>query len=261
MSKISATIITYNEEKSIGECIDSLKSVADEIIVVDSFSNDSTKQICLSKGVRFVEHPFKNYIEQKNYALSLTSFDHIICLDADEQLSDELKESILSIKESWPSEAYKMNRLSKYGGKWIRHGNWYPDRQLRLWNKKMGGWGGKNPHESLVFKIRIKPMQLSGDILHEAYSDSSEAMNKMQSYSEIFSREYAGKVSSSVFKIIVHSSFTFFKSYVIKRGVFDGFEGLMVAVAEANHTFYKYAKLYEANRRLADEKRASQKKD
>jgi glycosyltransferase involved in cell wall biosynthesis len=259
MPQISATIITYNEEKSIGRCIDSLKPVADEIIVVDSFSQDSTRRICLDKNVRFVEHAFRNYIEQKNFALSLTSFDHIIALDADEQLSDELKESILAIKEAWPADAYRMNRLSKYGGKWIRHGNWYPDRQLRLWNKKLGVWGGRNPHESLIFKTEIRPMQLSGDILHEAYGDSSEAMNKMQSYSEIFAREYAGKLSSSVFKIIVHSGFTFFKSYVIKRGVFDGFEGLMVAMAEANHTFYKYAKLYEANRRLVEQRKPSSK--
>jgi glycosyltransferase involved in cell wall biosynthesis len=257
MSKISATIITYNEEGYIAGCIESLKAIADEIIVVDSFSQDSTKDICLNKSVRFVEHAFKSHIEQKNFATSLASFDHVISLDADERLSSQLIESILSIKDSWPAEAYRMNRLSTYGDKWIQRGNWYPDRQLRLWNKNLGYWGGKTPHESLIIKPSIRSMHLKGDILHEAYRDSYEALQKIQSYSDIFAKENLGKLSSSVFKIITHSSFTFFKSYIIKQGIFDGFEGLMVAMAEANHTFYKYAKLYEAERMLQEKTKVS----
>ena len=254
MPRISATVITYNEENYIAECIDSLKPIADEIIVVDSFSKDLTKEICIRKNARFVEHPFNSHIEQKNYATSLTSYDHVISLDADERLSSQLIESILSIKDSWPAEAYRMNRLSTYGDKWIQRGNWYPDRQLRLWNKNLGHWGGKTPHESLILEPNVKTMHLKGDILHEAYRDSHEALQKIQSYSEIFAKENQGKLSSSVFKIITHSSFTFFKSYIVKQGIFDGFEGLMVAMAEANHTFYKYSKLYEANRKDEQEK-------
>lgn len=257
MTKISATIITYNEEGYIAGCIESLRAIADEIIVVDSFSQDSTKDICLNKNVRFVEHAFKSHIEQKNFAASLASFDHVISLDADERLSSQLIESILSIKDSWPAEAYRMNRLSTYGDKWIQRGNWYPDRQLRLWNKNLGYWGGKTPHESLILKPNITSVHLKGDILHEAYRDSYEALQKIQSYSDIFAKENLGKLSSSVFKIITHSSFTFFKSYIIKQGIFDGFEGLMVAMAEANHTFYKYAKLYEAERMLQEKTKAS----
>jgi glycosyltransferase involved in cell wall biosynthesis len=261
MSKISATIITYNEESYISGCIDSLKTIADEIVVVDSFSQDSTKDICFKKNVRFVENAFKSHIEQKNFATSLTSFDHVISLDADERLSTQLIESILFIKDSWPAEAYRMNRLSTYGDKWIQRGNWYPDRQLRLWNKKIGHWGGKTPHESLVLNKNIKSMHLKGDILHEAYRDSYEALQKIQSYSDIFAKENLGKLDSSVFKIITHSSFTFFKSYIIKQGIFDGFEGLMVAMAEANHTFYKYAKLYEAERIMREKTKSSNSED
>ena len=257
MSKISATIITYNEESYIGGCIDSLKAVADEIVVVDSFSQDSTKDICLKKNVRFVEHAFTGHIEQKNFATSLTSFDHVISLDADERLSSQLIESILMIKDSWPAEAYRMNRLSTYGDKWIQRGNWYPDQKIRLWNKQAGYWGGNNPHDKIILKPKLKPMHLKGDILHEAYRDSHEALQKIQSYSDIFAKENAGKLSSSVFKIITHSSFTFFKSYIIKQGIFDGFEGLMVAMAEANHTFYKYAKLYEAERIMQEKAKSS----
>ena len=257
MSKISATIITYNEEGYIADCIDSLRTVADEIIVVDSFSHDSTKDICFKKNVRFAEHVFTSHIEQKNYALSLTSFDHVISLDADERLSSQLVESILLVKDSWPAEAYKMNRLSTYGDKWIQRGNWYPDQKIRLWNKHVAQWGGNNPHDKIILEPKFKPMHLKGDILHEAYLDSHEALQKIQLYSDIFAKENVGKLSSSVFKIMAHSGFTFFKSYIIKQGIFDGFEGLMVAMAEANHTFYKYAKLYEAERMQQEKTKAT----
>ncbi|MBI1770282.1 MAG: glycosyltransferase family 2 protein [Bacteroidetes bacterium] len=249
MPKISAIIITYNEEKSISRCIDSLKQVADEIVVVDSYSKDFTKKICEERGVRFIEHVFNGHIEQKNFALAQARFENVISLDADEYLSDELIQSIATVKKTWPYDAYQMNRLSTYGKKWIKRGNWYPDKKVRLWNKNLGMWGGKNPHDQVILKRGVKLFHLNGDILHQAYEDSAETLQKVQSYSDIYAKQNAGHESSSVLKIIFRASFTFFKSYIIKKGIFDGFEGLMVAMAEANHTFYKYAKLYEANRK------------
>src|SRR5579872_2065273 len=136
MPKISAIIITYNEERNIGRCIESLEKIADEIVVVDSFSRDKTKAICTERRVRFIEHPFSSHIDQKNFALSQATYDHIFSLDADEYLSEELVDSVLEVKKTWPHDAYQMNRLSTYGGKWIRRGNWYPDRKIRLWHKK-----------------------------------------------------------------------------------------------------------------------------
>ncbi|MBS1952291.1 MAG: hypothetical protein OJF59_001341 [Cytophagales bacterium] len=259
MNQISAVVITYNEEKCIERCLKSLRKIADEIVVVDSHSRDATKAICLQNDVRFIEHPFKNHIDQKNFALSQSSYDRVLSLDADEYLSDELVESILQVKESWPSEAYQMSRLSTYGGKWIRRGNWYPDRKIRLWNKKIGSWGGGNPHDKVILYNGTKAELLKGDILHEAYQDSNAIIKKIQAYSDIFAYENAGKKESSVTKIIFRASFTFFKSYIIKRGIFDGYEGLMVAMAESNHTFYKYAKLYEANRKLKESQTPSHK--
>ena len=259
MLKISALIITYNEEANISRCLDSLKRIADEIIVVDSHSHDRTKAICIEKNVRFIEHPFSTHIDQKNFALAQAEFDHVFSLDADEYLSEELINSILEIKDTWPNEAYQMNRLSTYGDKWIRRGNWYPDKKIRLWNKKIGVWGGENPHDRVMILTGEKPLQLKGDILHRAYQNSHETLSKIQAYSQIFATENVGKKSSSTFKIILRASYTFFKSYILKRGIFDGFEGLMVAMAESNHTFYKYAKLYEANRSLT--KRLSKESD
>jgi heptosyltransferase III len=249
MVKISAVIITYNEERNINRCINSLLAVADEIVVIDSFSNDRTKEICIEKGIRVVEHPFKSHIDQKNFAVTQATHDIVLSLDADEYLSEELTKSILEVKEAWPFEAYRMNRLSNYGGKWIRHGNWYPDQKIRLWNRRIGLWGGENPHDMVIIKEGMKIMHLKGDILHRAYTDSSETISKIQNYSEIFARESVGRKSSSVSKIIIRSAFAFLKSYIVKRGFMDGYEGLMVAMAVSNHVFYKYAKLYEANHR------------
>jgi glycosyltransferase involved in cell wall biosynthesis len=255
MIKISAVIITYNEEKNIGRCIDSLRPVADEIVVIDSYSTDRTYDLCIEKGVRVIKHPFKGHIDQKNYGVSQAAYDIVLSLDADEYLSEELTKSILEVKESWPCDAYRMNRLSNYGGKWIRHGNWYPDKKIRLWKKHLGLWGGENPHDKVVLKRGVRVMQLKGDLLHRAYMDSAETLNKIQNYSEIFARENVGRRSSSVLQIMLHTSFAFFKSFIIKRGFMDGYEGLVVATAVANHVFYKYAKLYEANHKAAIGKR------
>jgi ADP-heptose:LPS heptosyltransferase len=247
MVKLSVVIITYNEEKNIGRCIDSVKTVADEIVVVDSFSKDNTKKICLEKDVRFIEHPFEGHIQQKNFALSQATFDHVLSLDADEYLSQKLLQSIRAVKLNWNASGYRMNRLSSYGGKWIKHGSWYPDRKIRLWDRQKGIWGGENPHDKVLLQGGSKIIHLEGDLMHTAYQDSVETLTKIQSYSSIYRDESTGKKNSSVLKILGHSWFAFIKSYLIKRGFLDGFEGLMVAAAEGNHVFYKYAKLYEAN--------------
>jgi glycosyltransferase involved in cell wall biosynthesis len=245
--QISVVIITYNEERNIGRCIDSILSVADEIVVVDSFSKDNTKKIAEAKGARVFEHPFKSHIHQKNVALSYASYDHVLSLDADEYLSEDLAKSILHVKNNWSQDAYVMNRLSNWGGRWIKHGNWYPDQKIRLWDKRIGKWGGENPHDKVVLQKGIKPAHLKGNLLHRGYQDTNEALAKIQRYSDIFANENVGKKKSSIFKVLIHPTFAFVKCYFLKRGFLDGFEGLMVAVSVSNHAFYKYSKLYEAN--------------
>lgn len=244
---LSAIIITYNEETKIQRCITSLQAVAEDIVVVDSFSKDQTKQICKENGVRFFENEFTSYANQKNFAVSLAKYDHILSLDADEYLSEELTESIQKLKENWNGEAYKMNRMSAYGGKWIKHGNWYPDGQIRLWNKNYGKWGGENPHEKILLEAGIKVSKINGDLLHESYDNCAETLEKVQLYSEIFAQSNVLKKPIGIWGILVHTGFAFFKSYFLKRGFLDGYEGLAVAMSVTNHTFYKYAKLYEAN--------------
>ena len=245
MVKISGVVITFNEEQNIARCLDSISKVVDEIVVIDSFSTDKTKTICAEKGVRFIEHKFESHISQKNFAIEQAQHDIILSLDADEYLSKDLEESILQVKANWSHTAYKMNRLSMYGDKWVKHGSWYPERKLRLWDRRVGKWGGYNPHDLVVLSNGIKPIRLKGDLLHRSYRNSYETLQKIQSYSTIYAHDRKGKVKSTVFKIIIHSSFAFFKSYFLKLGFLDGYEGLVVAVSCFNHTFYKYAKVKE----------------
>ena len=147
--KLSAVIITLNEEKNIARCLDSLQGVADEIVVIDSFSTDDTEKICSAYGVRFIQHPFDGYIEQKNYGIQQAVYTHILSLDADEALSDELKQSIGHFKMHWHADGYSLNRLTNYCGHWIYHCGWYPDTKLRLWDKRYGQWAGENGMDAL----------------------------------------------------------------------------------------------------------------
>jgi glycosyltransferase involved in cell wall biosynthesis len=248
--QISVIIITFNEEKNIGRCIDSVRAVADEIVVVDSYSKDTTKEICLQKGVRFIEHAFNGHIQQKNFALKQAIFDNVLSLDADEYLSEELTKSILLAKKFWPAEAYDMNRLSSYGGRWMKLSAWYPDRKLRLWNRTLGQWGGDNPHDKVILEKKTSVMHLSGDLMHEAYENAREFLTKVQSYSDIFAKEKRFILHSSPFKVFYKTAYTFFFNFFVKLGIFGGYEGAMISLSNTNYTFYKYSKLLEANKAL-----------
>ncbi|MFN9801337.1 MAG: glycosyltransferase family 2 protein, partial [Bacteroidota bacterium] len=149
MPTISAAIITYNEEKNIRRCLESLQGVADEIVVVDSGSTDSTAALCSAYGVRILVHPFEGHIQQKNYALNQCTGDWILSLDADEALSPELRASVLRVKNHLTSPAYQVNRLTNYCGHWVRYCGWYPDRKVRLVQRGKARWTGVNPHDRL----------------------------------------------------------------------------------------------------------------
>jgi glycosyltransferase involved in cell wall biosynthesis len=244
MPQISAVIITYNEERDIERCLKSILGVADEIIVVDSFSTDKTEDICKRYDVKFFRHPFTGYRDQKNYALSLASYDHILSLDADEALSENLKQSITAIKNDWHSDGYSFNRLNNYCGKWIHHTSWYPDRKIRLFDSKKGKWGGLNLHETVEMVHGSKVSNLEGDLLHWAYSSYEEHLEKINNYSTLGAHEYfsAGK-KSGTFSAALHSRWAFFKSYFLKRGFLDGYYGFVISTLTSYKIFLKYIKL------------------
>jgi len=244
MIKLSAVIITYNEEEHLEKCLNSLLDVADEIVVVDSFSTDNTKTICEKFKVKFIEHAFKGYIEQKNYALSLAKFDYILSLDGDEALSDQLKKSIQNIKSNWIFDGYYCNRLNNYCGQWIKHSDWYPDKKLRLFKKGSGEWKGINPHDRFTLKSDKKAGKLKGDLLHWIYRDYKDHNQKVEKFSTIAAQSYFELgIKSSIFKIIFRPTWAFFKAYFLRLGFLDGLNGLVICVQTFNVTFLKYIKL------------------
>ena len=248
-TKLSGVIITFNEERNIARCIDSLKNVADEIVVVDSFSKDQTKKICLEKNVRFIENKFDGHIEQKNFAISQASYDYVISLDADEALDPKLQQAILEEKAHFKYDAYSFNRLTNYCGKWIKHCGWYPDTKLRIWNKTKGKWGGENPHDMVIMDQNSSHKKLNGDLLHYSYYTIQDHVNQIQSFTDIGSKEAFKKGrKSNIFLILVRPVMKFIHGYIIKAGFLDGFYGFIICANSAYAKFLKYLKLYELNR-------------
>ena len=184
--QLSVTIITFNEEKNIERCINSVKELADEVLVVDSYSTDRTKAICQKLRVRFLEHKFEGHIQQKNYAIDQAKYDYILSLDADERVSDQMLISIKTTKQKWENSAYSFNRLNNYCGAWLKK-SWYPDRKIRLWDRRKGQWGGTNPHDKVEI-ARGDVKKLKGDILHYAYDDLEEHYAQVKSFAIIASK-------------------------------------------------------------------------
>lgn len=245
--KISAVIITYNEEDNLGRCISSLTSVVDEVLVVDSFSTDRTKEIAINQGARFIENPFEGHIQQKNFALSKAKHHWVLSLDADEELSDTLIDSILNVKDSPTVNAYKMNRLTSYCGHWIHYSGWYPDTKIRFWNKEVGSWGGTNPHDSVILDKGIVAQKIEGDLLHYSYSSVSQHVLQLDKFTTIAAREALakGKKLNPVIHIILYPFWIFIKTYFLKLGFLDGFYGFVICINGSFYKFLKYVKLFQ----------------
>lgn len=248
--KISGVIITYNEENNIARCLDSMIDLCDEIIVVDSFSTDKTKEVCNKYNVKFVEHAFEGHIEQKNYAVSQASNSVVLSLDADEELSKTLKESILLVKENWSADAYYFNRLTNFCGTWIRHSGWYPDAKTRLWDKRYGTWGGENPHDSVILSSKKSRVKLKGDLFHYSFHRIEDHALRAAKYAEIAAKamHQLGK-KSSIGKAVGSAMILFIKSFFFKLGFLDGFYGIVICVTSAHTSFLKYVYLHELNKK------------
>ena len=249
MPKLSVVIITFNEERNIGWCIESVLEVADEIVVVDSFSTDKTREICEKSGVKFIEHAFEGHIQQKNFAITQAKYPHQLSLDADEALSGELKSEILKIKNDWQYDGYRMNRLTNYCGKWIHHCGWYPDTKLRLYDSTKGVWGGVNPHDKFELNPGSKVGFLKGDILHYSYYTVEEHIRQAVKFSTIAAKELVGLGKTvSYFQIIVNPVAKFIRNYILRLGFLDGFYGFIICRIAAHETFQKYSKARQIKR-------------
>ncbi len=241
---ISGVIITFNEEKNIGRCIVSLKELCDEIIVVDSYSTDRTKEICLEHDVRFIENTFAGHIEQKNFAMKQASSDIVLSLDADEAVSDQLRQSIEVIKSNWTGPAYRFNRFTNFCGQWIKHSGWYPDTKTRLWDRRIGKWGGTNPHDSVELGGNKKAIKIKGDLLHYSYYTREEHTMRSAKYAKIAAKAmFEQGRRASLFKMWFSSAFRFVQDYFLRLGILDGFYGYVICRVSSRTTFQKYAHL------------------
>lgn len=244
MIKLSVVIITLNEEKDIERCITSIKEIADEILVVDSLSTDNTARIATAAGAKVISQAFLGHVEQKNFATQSAQYDWIYSIDADEELSTELLSEIKKIKNSPNKNAYKHNRLNNYCGHWIKHGSWYPDRKIRLYNRTAGEWQGENPHDSwMPYNKHEQAGYLKGNLLHYSYSSISDHIKRIEKYSDIAARQRVAKGKTcSLLKIWLAPKWRFVKDYIIKMGFLDGYWGYVVCKLSSIESTIKYTK-------------------
>ena len=241
--KISAVIITLNEEKNIQACIDSVKDVVDEIVVVDSFSTDQTEEICRNNGVRFLQHQWEGHGKQKNWGNKQAAYDYILSLDADERLSDGLKEAILAIREKWQYDVYSVNRLTYFHGRKIKYG-FYPDRQLRLFDRRKAQWN-MTFHDRIIVNKGAKLKRIHQDIIHFANKDIHELVDTLNHNSTLFAHDRIDLGKPSFFKLIFSPTFEFIKTYFFKLGFLEGIFGFIICMNMAHYRFLKYAKRME----------------
>lgn len=241
MLKITATIITLNEERNIARAIESLRC-CDEIVVVDSGSSDRTVELAHKLGARVVDCAWRGYAEQKNRAAACAAHDWILSLDADEALSEALEAEIWTIKKNGPRfDAYTMPRLAQYLGRWILHGGWYPDRKVRLYDRRRAEWAGPYVHESV--RVRGRVGHLRENLLHFTCGSLSEHLKSLDRYTTLAAEELvASRRPAAMAHLLFDPPWTFAKSYLLQRGFLDGREGLTIAYMAALYTFLKYAK-------------------
>jgi len=238
---LSVVIITFNEERNIERCLKSVQNVADEIVVVDSSSTDQTAILCKKYNARFLQRAFDGYGNQKQFATEQASFDHVLSLDADEALSKELEEAILEEKRKWSHPCYSFNRRNFYCNKAIRYCGWYPDKQVRLFDRREIYWNDKKVHESIDLANNNAVFHLNGDLLHYTCSSIAEHQVKERKYAKINAEILIGKGRSiSTMTPFIKGLFRFFRTYFLKLGILDGYYGLVISFTLAKSSFLKY---------------------
>lgn len=252
--KISACVTTFNEERNIRRCLESL-TWCDEIVVVDSFGTDRTVDICREYTDRVYQHKWLGYIGQKNLVREMATHPWVLFIDADEEVSPELREEILARFEAGhgPVCGYEFPRMVNYLGEWIRHGEWYPDVKLRLVLKYKTVIGGQEPHDKIVVNGPVK--RLRGHLWHYTYDDLHDQIQTLNRYSSISASEkYKTGERFCWTDFIIRPLFRFLKSYVLKRGFLNGKRGVLIAAITSFGVAMKYAKLWEQELQARDKK-------
>lgn len=242
---ITACVITLNEAGRLGDCLASL-AFCDELVVVDSGSTDDTAAIAQAHGARVLQRPFDGFRSQKQYAVEQASNDWVLCLDADERISPELRAAIEAEQARGFADAsgYRFARLSDYFGRFLRHGNAYPDRVLRLFDRRRGGWRGKREiHEAASVDGAVRT--LPGDVVHYPYRSLEQQLAKTQRYARMMAEhDFSRGKRASLGKLVLAPAWRFWRGYLLRGGFLDGWHGLVYAYVRANYVRQKTVMLW-----------------
>ncbi|MBI4404699.1 MAG: glycosyltransferase family 2 protein [Deltaproteobacteria bacterium] len=247
--KISAVIVAYNEEHNIVRCLKSLQ-FCDEIVVVDSFSEDKTRELAASLSPRIVTHQWEGYVNQKNFAVRLATNEWVLSLDADEEVSEELSKEIQQTlsKECVSCSGFSIPRKTFHSGRWIRYGGWYPNRLVRLFKKSEGEWIGLELHER--WQCQGKEGMLYSHLIHHSFNNIADQVTRNNHYSSLGAVGLARLGTRfSLFKLITKPVSKFIETYLLKKGFLDGLPGLLISISAAYSVFLKWAKLWELKHR------------
>jgi len=247
---LAACIITYNEADRIAECVRSV-GFCDEIVVVDAHSSDATREIAAGLGARVIERDWPGYRSQKDFAVRACRYEWVLCLDADERVSDGLRAEIEQLRAGGFAghAGWSVPRMTDYFGRFLRHGNAYPDRLVRLFDRRRGGWVGREIHERS--EVRGSVGRLRGKLLHYSYRTLTDHEQRMLRYAELMAQSmHADGRRGHLAAVIVHPAWRFLRGYVFRLGFLDGWRGLVFALVEAGYVRQKYLKLYFLGRGL-----------
>lgn len=248
MALLSAVIITRDEERHLGAALESL-AFADEVLVVDSGSTDATCRIAGEKGARVrVLTPWPGFVEQRNRAVAAAAHDWILALDADERVTPILREEIRALMAAGPGAAgYRVRRVARYLGRWIRGGDWYPDWQLRLFDRRYGEWTGGRVHESV--RVRGRVQRLAGELEHHPYRDIGHHLQTIDRYTGLWAQDaFERGRPARALELGLAPAWSFLRSYLLRAGFRLGWAGFVVAAMGSYYTFLKLARLSELRR-------------
>jgi len=245
LKEISVTILAKNSEKYMKEVLKALEPFG-EIILYDTGSTDETLDIAqLFPNVKIIRAPFAGFGPTHNMASAAAKNHWVLSIDSDEIATAKLVQAIKS-EELNDKNVYDFPRHNYFNGKFIKWCGWYPDRQIRLYNRTTTRFSDDQVHEAIIAE-GMRKVTLDGPIVHYSYGSIADFLSKMQSYSSLFAEQYRGKRKSSLTKALLHGGFAFFKSYILKRGFLGGYEGYVISAYNGHTAYYKYLKLKEAN--------------
>jgi len=247
-ASLSACVIACDEEDRLGDCLSSLRW-CDELLVIDSHSTDRTREVAAAAGARVIERDWPGHVAQKEFAIREARHDWVLCIDADERVSPELEKEIVALRDAGFADAagYTLSRISNYLGRWIRHGTWYPDIKLRLFDRRRGRWTGRDPHDRV--EVDGPVVRLRGELRHFPYRNLEDHLTTIDRYTTIMARGlHAEGRRARLSDMVLRPPARFFVYYVLRGGWLDGWRGLLMASLAAHYVRIKYAKLWMLDR-------------